>query len=97
MFAFLASGNAGTALASAIPGILSIAVAIYAVHVATQQSRTAAQRLLLDFFDRRFETWEKINAAVNGRMAYLSAAPPARARPPSAARVLADRLSEIVR
>jgi hypothetical protein len=49
------SANVCTALAAVIPSLLSVGVAVYAVRVATQQSRTAAQRLRLDFFDRRFE------------------------------------------
>ncbi len=54
----------------------SVIVTIYAVWVATQQSRTAVEKLRLDFFDRRFRAWEALNNAINGRMAYLTDASP---------------------
>ena len=64
-----------TAFGPLLSTLLSFGVAAYAVSVATRQSRTAEEKLRLDFFDRRFQAWKAINDAVNGRMAYIADAP----------------------
>ena len=51
---------------------LSLMVAVYAVRVAMRQSRTADERLRLDFFDRRFKVWEATSAAIGIRFRYIT-------------------------
>jgi hypothetical protein len=58
-------------LVSIVSVLLSAAIGLYAVIVATRQSRTAEERLRLDFFERRFKVWEATSAAIELRYKYV--------------------------
>jgi hypothetical protein len=61
--------SAGPLLAS----FLSVAVGLYAVSVATRQSKTAEENLRHELFDRRFKIWESTNEAVLAHTDVISA------------------------
>jgi hypothetical protein len=54
-----------------LSALLSFVVAYYAVRVATRQSKTAQEKLRLDFFDKRFRLWEDTNTAMRLRWEYV--------------------------